>query len=90
MAKNIKNIIKFVRLKSCKTFGGGQKIAKNCKNVHARGADWGGATLGWGGGNSAVGGGGGAIGGRGQHWGRLQPLRAALHTISISLQNSLS
>ena len=40
-----------------------------------------------GGGNS--GGGGGAIVG-GQQWRGLQPLGTALHTISISLQNSLS
>ena len=41
------------------------------------------------GGVCSIGGGGG---GGGQQWGCLQPLRTALHTISISinLQNSLS
>ena len=37
------------------------------------------------GGNNAV----GAIGG-GQQWGCCQPLRTALHNMSINLQNSLS
>ena len=40
------------------------------------------------GGQQSGGGGGGNSGG--QQWGCLQPLRTALHTISISLQNSLS
>ena len=47
-------------------------------------------------GNSGVGattwwrGDGGNSGGGGQQWGCLQTLRTALHTISLSLQNSLS
>ena len=48
------------------------------------------ATVGWGvgGGNRAVGGNSGG----GQQWGGwgLQPLRTAVHTISIRLQNCLS
>ena len=55
----------------------------------------GGGELGWGGGNSAVGGGrisGGGGGGVNGGGGGSQPLRTALHTISISisLQNSFS
>ena len=43
------------------------------------------------GGGTAGGGGNGAlVGSGGQQWRGLQPLRTTLHTISISLQNSLS
>ena len=51
------------------------------------------ATVGWGvGGNRAVGGnsGGGVSSGGGGGGGGLQPLRTAVHTISIRLQNNLS
>ena len=43
----------------------------------------------WGGGSSTVGGSGPTVGGINKG-GALQPLRTALHTISISIQNSLS
>ena len=83
-----------------KTFKKLEKIAKKYKfaflasgcstiarqrggGVCAPGANWGGGTRVVG--DSA----GGAMGG-GQQWGFLQPLRTALHTINISLQNSLS
>ena len=60
-----------------------------------------GVSVGWGGGGggiSGLGGGGNSVVGAdsggnsegGQQSGCLQPLRTALHTISISLQNSLS
>ena len=51
-----------------------------------------GATLDWGGGNSAVGGGGNSGGGgqQGGGGGVSQPLRTALHTISIGISLSLS
>ena len=50
-----------------------------------------GATVGWGGGQKRGGGGGvePIVGVGGQQWGCVQLLRTALHTISISLQNSL-
>ena len=51
------------------------------KGVHG-GSDGEGGVQQWGGGNSAVGGGVGAIGGV-QQWGCRQPLRTALHNISI-------
>ena len=54
-------MLKFVRLKSCKTFGGGQKIAKNAKKLQkstCTGGRLGGGGNTGGGGNSAVGGGG--------------------------------
>ena len=41
-------------------------------------------------GTDGEGGGGAIVGGGGQQRGCLQPLRTALHTINISLQNSLS
>ena len=50
--------------------------------VH-RGSDGEGGVQQWAEGNSAVGGGGGNRGGGGQQWGCRQPLRTALHNISI-------
>ena len=50
------------------------------------------ATVGWGGwgGNRAVGGNSGGVSSGGGGGGCLQPLRTAVHTISIRLQNCLS
>ena len=53
-----------------------------------RGSDGGGGQH-WGGGQQRGGGVGGGNGG-GQQWGCRQPLRTALHNISISFQNNLS
>ena len=75
-------------------------LALGCSSVATTGGGGGGVhqgsdgegwpTLGWG--QQRGGGGGvGAIEGEGgQQWGCRQPLRTALHNISISLQNSLS
>ena len=62
-------------------------LASGCSSVSSHGD--GGCTGGQIGGHN-WGGGGQQRGWGGHQWGCLQPLRTALHTISISLQNSLS
>ena len=85
MKKNVKISIK-LRVFSDRLFvsshrGGGVGVS----------VGWGGWGYQWvGGGNSVVGADSGGNSEGGQQSGCLQPLRTALHTISISLQNSLS
>ena len=90
-----------IKIKKCQKFSKSLKkiakkykfafLASGCSSVASHGGGggctWGrlGATLGWGD-NSVVGGGWGNSEG-GQQWGCLQPLRTALHTISISYKS---
>ena len=71
-------------------------LASACSSARNGGGGGGGVHPGllgerqqWGWGVAAHGGGDGARVGGGQEWRGLQPLRNALHTISLSLQNSL-
>ena len=90
MSKNFKKLEQNCKLIYIIAF-----LASGCSSVGSHGGGGGGGAPGAAGGAPLECGGNSAVGGNsggGQQWGCLQPLRTALHTISISisLQKSLN